>query len=229
MKDTLTELRPTTPWLLHVSTDVVIFTIRDATLQVLLRRRYSESLDRAMWALPGGYLKPVEPLEECAKRTLALQTGLENVYLEQLYTFGRPDRHPKSRVITVSYFALIAYDEPQCHQRREPRNVVWHDARSLPELYLDHAEIVTLADQRLKAKLDYSTIAFQLMPDTFTLSELQNVYELILGESLDKRNFRKRMLAQDYLVDTGEVRRNGSHRPARLYRYSSPGEVHFVK
>ena len=229
VKDTLTELRPTTPWLLHVSTDVVIFTIRNEQLQVLLRQRYSESLERPAWALPGGYLKPVEPLEECAKRTLALQTGLENVYLEQLYTFGRPDRHPKSRVITVSYFALIAFDEPKCRDGSGPRNVVWHDARSLPELYLDHAEIVALADQRLKAKLGYSTIAFELMPETFTLSELQTVYELILGESLDKRNFRKRILSQDHVVDTGKVRRNASHRPARLYRYASPGEVHIIK
>lgn len=230
MNSTLTELRPTTPWLLHVSTDIVIFAVRDEQMRVLLRQRYSDALDRHSWALPGGYLKPTEPLEDCARRTLNLQTGIKDLYLEQLYTFGRPDRHPKSRVITVSYYALIPYDHPQARPETQERlNVEWHNVDDLPTLYLDHAEIVELARQRLVAKLNYSTIAFQLMPDKFTLSELQNTFEIILGEALDKRNFRKRILAQEIIEDTGEFQRLGSHRPARLYRYTSPGEVYFTK
>lgn len=226
MKDTLTQFPTSTAWLLHVSTDVVIFTIFADSLMVLLRQRYSESLKTSSWALPGGYLRPVESLESCAIRTLSQQTGIEDVYHEQLYTFGRPDRHPRSRVITVSYLALMKSREAEGVVKSP--NIQWHPESKLPELYLDHGEIVNIAKQRLVSKLRYSTIAFQLAPDLFTLSELQHIYEVILGESLDKRNFRKRILALEHVEQTDKFRKNGAHRPARLYRYTRPNELHYM-
>lgn len=226
MKKTLTQLPTSTAWLLHVSTDIVVFTIREGRLNVLLRQRYSETLEKSDWALPGGYIRPTEPLEGSAVRTLAHQTGVGDVYLEQLYTFGRPDRHPKSRVITVAYLALISGDHAE--NVIDSPNIRWLDASDLPGLYLDHADIIKLAWTRLVAKLSYSTIAFQLVPELFTLSELQQIYETILGESLDKRNFRKRILALECIEQTEQQRTNRSHRPARLYRYTKANELHYL-
>lgn len=227
MSSTLTQLPTSTAWLLHVSTDVAIFTVRQACLQVLLRQRYSETLKKSDWALPGGYIRPVESLEDCAFRTLTHQTGIRDVYLEQLYTFGRPDRHPKSRVITVSYLALIPGHRAE--SIIDSPNIGWHNVEALPELYLDHADIITLARQRLVSKLGYSTVAFQLVPDQFTLSELQTIYETILGEPLDKRNFRKRILALEFIEQTEQYSRKSSHRPARLYRYIKGNELQYIR
>lgn len=224
---TLTQLPSSTAWLLHVSTDIAIFTVRNGRLEVLLRQRYSDTLNRSDWALPGGYIRPTEPLEHCAERTLAHQTGVTDVYMEQLFTFGRPDRHPRSRVITVGYFGLAP--SHRADQVDASPNIKWHGAGALPRLYLDHADIIELALKRLAAKLDYSSIAFQLVPDVFTLGELQIVYETILGVTLDKRNFRKRILALEHVEDTGQHRRNRSHRPARLYRYTAPEQPHYFK
>ncbi len=227
--NTLTELRSTAPWLVHVSTDIVVFGMGNDGLEVLLRRHPPRSGSDAPWALPGGYVGPVEHLDRSAEHTLAQQTGMNDVYLEQLYTFGRPDRHPASRVITVAYYALMPPQRVAEINARPTPEVRWYPIDQLPDLYLDHTEIVVLARQRLQAKLAYSTIAFQLVPGEFTLSELQRVYETILCESLDKRNFRKRILALDCIEDTGNKRREGSHRPAALYRYKSPGKVHYIK
>ena len=216
MKETLTQLPTSTAWLLHVSTDIVIFSIQNDSLCVLLRQRYSETLNKNDWALPGGYIRPTEPLEQCALRTLIQQTGIREVYLEQLYTFGRPDRHPRSRVVTVSYLALMP-----AHRSKDiidSPNIRWHDLAGLPDLYLDHVDIIRIARHRLVSKLDYSTIAFQLLPESFTLSELQHIHETASGDTLDKRNFRKRILALEYIEETGKYRKNCSHRPARLYR-----------
>lgn len=227
--NTLTELRSTAPWLVHVSTDIVVFGIGDDGLLVLLRRHPPRDGTEAPWALPGGYVGPVEHLDRSAEHTLAQQTGVDNVYLEQLYTFGRPDRHPASRVITVAYFALMPPRRVEEIKARPTPEVRWYPIDDMPGLYLDHAEIVAKARRRLEAKLEYSTIAFQLLATEFTLSEIQRVYETILCEMLDKRNFRKRILALDCIEDTGRKRRDGSHRPAGLYRYKSPGKVHYIK
>ena len=225
MRDTLTEAVGDARF--QVSTDVVIFTIRDESLQVLLRRRESETLDGTFWALPGEYFADLEPLDDCAQRALVEQTGLEDVYLEQLYTFGCPERHPGSRVISVAYFALVCGDrlggvEPD-------GGGTWWDAGRLPPMYLDHDRIVRAARDRLAAKLEYSTIAFQLMPEYFTLSELQSVYETVYGRPVDKRNFRKRVLALEHVEATERKRRNGSHRPARLYRYTARDAIQILK
>lgn len=211
-----------------VSTDIVIFTIQDEKLKVLLIRRAAEPF-KDKWALPGGFVRIDEDLERGAVRELQEETGVAGVYLEQLYTFGRPDRDPRERVITVAYYALVPIDSLHLHAASDAKQVQWFSCQRLPALAFDHKQIIAMARQRLASKLDYSTIALQFMPEKFTLSELQKVYEIILGEKLDKRNFRKRILALKCIKDTGQERRNGSHRPARLYTLTSPRTVEFLK
>ena len=211
-----------------ITTTVVVFTLRDGGLKVLLVRRGSEPF-KSMWALPGGQLGSDEDLDASAMRTLDEGTGVSGVYLEQLYTFGAPQRDPRRRTIAVCYFALVPSERLQLRAALDAEGVGWFSLDELPALAFDHAEMVQVARQRLSAKLAYSTIALQFMPERFTLSELQEVYEAILDEQMDKRNFRKRILAFDQIDETPEVRRNGSHRPARLYRARNPGEVQIIR
>lgn len=211
-----------------VTTDVVIFTLSEESLKVLLIRRAGAPF-QDHWALPGGFVEIDEDLEACALRELEEETGVTGVFLEQLYTFGAPGRDPRERVITVAYYALVPIDRLHLRAASDAREVAWFRCDALPTLAFDHAEIVRMAQQRLSAKLQYSTLALQFMPGRFTLGELQRVYEIILGEPQDKRNFRKRMLAYGCLKDTGTERRNGNHRPARLYTVKSPGEVRIIR
>lgn len=211
-----------------VTTDVVIFTIRDQELNVLLIRRASEPF-RDCWALPGGFVNIDEDLEDCAKRELQEETGITGVYLEQLYSFGTPDRDPRERVISVAYYAMVPSGQINIHAASDAKEVAWFQLINLPALAFDHKVIVDMAHERLLAKLKYSTIALQFMPEKFTLSDLQKVYEIIRGESLDKRNFRKHVLTLDCIKETGEYRRNGNHRPARLYSVKSPGQVEYIR
>jgi len=211
-----------------VTTDIVIFTIRQEELKVLLIKRALPP-HQGEWALPGGFVNLDESLEEGARRELAEETGVTGVYLEQLYTFGQPDRDPRERVITVAYYALIPTDTIEIRAATDAEGVSWFGMNELPELAFDHREILDMAHRRLVDKLDYSTIAFQFMPKEFTLPELQQVYELILGEPLDKRNFRKRILSLDVVKETGEQRKEGAHRPAMLYRLIHPNRVRVIK
>jgi 8-oxo-dGTP diphosphatase len=211
-----------------VTTDIVIFSIREQMLKLLLVRRAREPF-AGTWALPGGFVGIDEDLEACALRELEEETGVTGVYLEQLHTCGSPRRDPRERVISVAYYSLIPSDRLHVRSASDAKAVAWFTLDSLPSMAFDHAEIVAMAHQRLVAKLDYSTIAFQFMPEEFTLSELQTVYEIILGEPLDKRNFRKRVLALERIEKTGQLRRNGNHRPACLYRPKFPGRVEIIK
>ncbi len=211
-----------------VTTDVVIFTIRDAQLKLLLVKRKGEPF-KGKWALPGGFLQLEESLEESARRELEEETGLSGVYLEQLYTFGHPQRDPRERVITIAYYALIPSERIQLRAATDAEAIGWFAMDEVPALAFDHPKIVNVAHHRLVAKLDYSTIAFQFMPGEFTLAELQGVYEMILQEEVDKRNFRKWVLAMEKIEETGDVRRDGAHRPARLYRVKNPGMVEIIK
>ena len=211
-----------------VTTDIVIFTIRQDELKVLLIKRALPP-HRNQWALPGGFIKLEESLEEGAKRELQEETGVTGVYLEQLYTFGRPNRDPRERVITVAYYALIPSDELEPKAASDAENVSWFGLKELPDLAFDHKRILKMAHERLVAKLDYSTIAFQLMPTQFTLSELQQVYEVILREQIDKRNFRKRILSLNLIKETGKERKAGAHRPAKLYSAKNPKRIDFIK
>lgn len=211
-----------------VSADVVIFTIREKQLKVLLIGRGAEPF-KGQWALPGGFVQIDESLDDAARRELEEETGVTGVYLEQLYTFGAPERDPRERVITVAYYALIPSDKLRLQAASDAEAVGWFSLKDLPDLAFDHAEIVAMAHQRLIAKLDYSTIAFAFMPKKFTLTELQGVYEIIRQEVLDKRNFRKWILSLDQIEETDEERRGGIHRPAKLYRAKRPGKVAIIK
>ena len=211
-----------------LTTDIVVFTIRHSELKVLLIKRAEEPY-LGSWALPGGFVEIDESLDDAARRELEEETGVNGVYLEQLYTFGQPDRDPRERVISVAYYALIPSDRLQIRAASDAEAVGWFGLDELPQLAFDHQEILDVALTRLRAKLDYSTIAFQFMPEAFTLSELQAVYELILGEPVDKRNFRKRILALEAISETGDERREGAHRPAKLYRVIDPNTVQIIK
>jgi 8-oxo-dGTP diphosphatase len=197
--------------------DVVIFTLRDDDLQVLLIRRRRPP-HQGMWAIPGGSIQLAEPLEAAALRTLEEETGLVDVYLEQLYTFGAPSRDPRDRVITVAYFAVVPASNVVPCAAEDAERVRWWPIYDLPALAFDHAEILTYALTRLRYKLEYTAVGFELLPEEFTLTELQSAYEIVLGEKLDKRNFRRKILSAGVIESSGRTR-SGEGRPARLYRY----------
>jgi len=201
-----------------LTVDIVIFTLRDNLLQVLLIRRLNQPF-AGCWALPGGFVEEWESLEQAATRELEEETGIQNVYLEQLYTYGDPERDPRGRVVTVAYYALIpAGALVRSEGGSDSSQARWFPINELPELAFDHAEIVTYALRRLRYKLEYSAVGFELLPGEFTLTEIQHTYEIILGEALDKRNFRRRLLDSGIIEPTQE-KRGGEGRPARLYRY----------
>ena len=211
-----------------LTTNIVVFSLGDEQLKLLLVRRRNPPFE-GYWSLPGGVVGEDEDVEANAMRKLEEGTGVSGVYLEQLCTFGAPDRDPRERVVSIAYYALVPSKRLRWRADEHADDVGWFALDELPELAFDHGEMVETAHQRLAAKLDYSTIAFQFMPERFTLSELQNVYQTILNCELDKRNFRKRMLAMDQIRQTPEVRKNGNHRPARLYRVNNPHEVQIIK
>ncbi|MGB4135049.1 MAG: NUDIX domain-containing protein [Microbacterium sp.] len=209
---------------IRVAVSAVIFSLRSAPdgdrLMLPLVPRI-QSPHQGMWALPGGWLDPAEDLDSAASRTLAETTALTPSYLEQLYTFGAVERAP-SRVISIAYWALLRSDlvDAQRSGPEAPENVEWFDVDALPPLAFDHTRIVEYALDRLRNKVGYSRIAAGLLPDEFTLTELREVYEAVLGRRLDPSNFRRLLEGSDELVPT-ESFRVGKHRPARLYRYQS--------
>jgi 8-oxo-dGTP diphosphatase len=211
-----------------VTVDIVVFTIRDQQLKLLLIRRAYPPY-RGKWALPGGFVDIDEGLDEAAIRELREETGVSSVYLEQLYTFGKPKRDPRERVITVAYYALIPSDKMQLQAATDAEAVGWFGMNELPGLAFDHAEIVSMAQRRLVAKLGYSTLAFQFLPEAFTLHELQDIYEIICQQTVDKRNFRKWVLGLDQIEETGGKRTGSAHRPAKLYRKKYPDKVEIIK
>ena len=200
-----------------VTVDVVVFTIHDNDLKVLLIQRAGEPFE-GMWALPGGFVGMRESLRRAAWRELKEETGVSAAFLEQLGAFGHPDRDPRERVITVAYYALVPFDRLKIHAASDARDARLFSITDLPELAFDHPKILRRARERLKTKLDDAVVALQLVPEAFTLSELQRVHEVILDAAIDKRNFRKRLLKLGLVEPAGAERRTGPHRPARLYR-----------
>jgi 8-oxo-dGTP diphosphatase len=201
-----------------VTVDVVLFTLRDQDLQVLLVKRGNWPFE-GDWAIPGGFVRMDEPLEAAARRELMEEAGVSDVYLEQLYTFGDPDRDPRTRVITVAYMAVVSADQISLHAGSDATDARWWSMSALPErLAFDHAEILTYALTRRRYKLEYTAVGFQILPEEFTLPELQVAYEIILGEELDKANFRKKLARGNVVEATGRFRQT-SGRPAELYRY----------
>ncbi len=202
---------------LRVTVDIVIFTILDGRLHVLLVRRGVAPFE-GKWAIPGGFVLEDESLDEAARRELVEETGVSDVYLEQLYSFGEPKRDPRGRVVTVTYFALIAAGTVRGGS--DAAEARWHPMKSLPPLAFDHAEILEYALERLRNKLEYTTVGFQFLPREFTLSELQQVYETILDKRLDKRNFRRKIGLLGIVRATGRSRSAG-RRPAKLYSFQA--------
>ena len=205
-----------------VAVDIAIFTLRgDALMVLLIKRRFPPF--QGMWAMPGGFVNIDETLEDAARRELQEETGVVDVYLEQLYTFGSPERDPRTRVISVAYFALIPSGEVFLQAGDDAAETGWFAMNDLPPLAFDHAQILDYALTRLQYKLEYTDVGFQLLPEEFTLTELQSAYEIVLGEKLDKRNFRRKILQANILCEVGNFR-VGEGRPAKLYRYREDAE-----
>jgi len=203
------------PQRLLVTVDVVIFTLRENDLNVLLvKRKYEPFINH--WAIPGGFVNADESLEDAARRELEEETGVGDVYLEQLYTFGKVERDPRGRVVTVAYFALVPFTAVRGGS--DASEARWWPVNDLPTLAFDHTDILAYAIKRLRYKLEYSAVGFQLLPEKFTLTELQQAYEIVLGEKLDKRNFRRKILEANIIEEAG-MRREGEGRPARMYRF----------
>jgi 8-oxo-dGTP diphosphatase len=226
---------------LSVAVDVALVSAFDGHLYTLLTRR-REHPHKDRWSLPGGFVGPSESLDDAAARTLRDKAGLSNVFLEQLYTFGDPHRDPRTRVISVAYYALIEKARFVNTAARgdaviTPRlRVPWRgetggavhpigaDGHDLP-LAFDHADILGVAVKRLRGKLDYAPIGFQLLGETFTLLDLQRVHETVLGRTLNKDSFRRRMLASGLLKATGRAQQGVEHRPAELFRFARRSAV----
>jgi 8-oxo-dGTP diphosphatase len=204
---------------MKVTVDIVVFTIQSEALKVLLVKRGIDPFKDKM-ALPGGFVLTSEGLDDAALRELREETGVSDLYLEQLYSFGDPGRDPRDRVVTVAYYALISADRSRLTPGTDATEAAWYPLSKLPPLAFDHRQILDYAIERLRNKLEYTTVGFQLLPERFTLTELQGVYEAILGKKLDKRNFRRKIELLKILKPTSEYRR-GDQRPARLYRFAA--------
>ena len=201
-----------------LTVDCVIFGLDEsAKLKILLIQRGHDPYE-GQWALPGGFVDMDEPLEEAALRELKEETGVENVFIEQLYTFGSPHRDPRGRVVTVVYYALINLAEYRIAADSDARDVRWFPVDDLPTLAFDHAAILEVAIKRLRSKMQYQPVGFELLPDSFTLTHLQQLYETILGKNLNKRNFRTKFLKMDILKEVS-ILRGVAHRPAQLYAF----------
>jgi 8-oxo-dGTP diphosphatase len=202
-----------------LTVDCVVFGLQqDAALKVLLIRRKLEPY-RGSWSLPGGFVQIAESVDAAAARELKEETGVENAYLEQLYTFGQPDRDPRDRVVSVTYYALVNLQAHPLQAATDASDAQWFELSAVPEMGFDHDRILACAIARLRAKIRYEPIGFELLPKTFTLSQLQQLYEQILERDLDKRNFRKKLLKMDLLIDTGQKETGVSHRAAKLYQF----------
>jgi len=205
-----------------VSVDTVVFGVDDEGLKVLLLQRDAEPF-AGWWALPGGFVHEDEELDEAAMRALSSKTRLSKIYLEQLYTFGGRGRDPRGHVIAVAYYGLVRLRDHRVRAATGARDVAWFRVDQLPKLPFDHNRIVEVALDRLRGKVTYQpSLVFELMPPRFTLTQLQQLYEAILGTPLDKRNFRKKMLTVWRIVAETEERTEGTvGPPARLYTFDS--------
>ena len=211
----------------QVAVDMVVFIIINDQLSILLIKRGVPPF-KNQWALPGGRVNKNEPLEDAAARELAEETGVKDVYLEQLFTFGAPFRDPRGRVISVAYFALIN-KKPKLFSDTDAVDARWFSVKKLAKLAFDHNQIVSYALKRLRWKLEYTNIAANLLPRHFTLSELRKVYEIILGRKLDRRNFRKKIFSLNLVKPIGKKKKGVAYRPPQLWRFWSQKHVILIK
>jgi 8-oxo-dGTP diphosphatase len=201
-----------------LTVDCVVFGYDEGELKVLLIERALDPF-KGTWALPGGFVRVDETLDEGARRELTEETGIKSVFLEQLYTFGAVDRDPRERVVSVAYYSLVKLSDHRARAATDAANAEWFPISKTPKLAFDHAEILRMAVARLKGNVRYEPIGFELLPPKFTLSQLQHLYEAVLGIALDKRNFRKKVLSFGLLVPLKETAMAGRHRPAQLFRF----------
>jgi 8-oxo-dGTP diphosphatase len=201
-----------------LTVDCVVFGLDEDELEVMLIRRGLEPF-AGRWALPGGFVHIDETLDDAARRELEEETGLRKVYLEQLFTFGAVDRDPRERIVTVAYYALVKLSDHKVRAATDATDAAWFSLSDLPELAFDHQHILEVALDRLKSKVRYQPIGFELLPRKFTLTQLQRMYEIILDRPLDKRNFRKKILGMELLIELDEVQKDVAHRAARLYKF----------
>ncbi len=202
-----------------LTVDAVVFGFDEAELKVLLIKRGLAPF-KGRWALPGGFVRVQETLDDAVRRELEEETGLHQVYLEQLYTFGEVKRDPRERVVSVAYYALVKMADHSTRAATDASDAQWFPVAATPPLAFDHATILQTGLERLRGKLRYQPIGFELLPEKFTLSQLQHLYETVLGTAIDKRNFRKKVLGFDLLEALDETNRDGPHRPAQLHRFN---------
>lgn len=206
---------------IKIAVDNCIFTVIGKELYILLIQMKKKPF-AGKWALPGGLVSDRETLHHAAVRVLEKQTGVKDVYLEQLFTFDRPDRDPFGRVLSTAYLALVPYENIILKTTEKYAGVKWQKFSDRPDrLAYDHPEIAAYAKKRLEWKIEYSNVVWSLLPDKFTLTELREVYEAILGKKLDKRNFNKKIISSGLLDATGKKSARGAHRPAALYRFKT--------
>lgn len=205
---------------IRLSVDAVVFGYEAGIISVLLIKRKYEPF-KGKWAIPGGFVLQNESLEEAVERELKEETGIEINYLEQLYTFGNPKRDPRSRVVSIAYFGLIKPSAFKIFANTDAEEVQWFKIIELPSLSFDHDEILTMAITRLQGKITYEPIGFELLDTKFTFSDLEKLYATLLGRSIDRRNFRKKMLSLNILDELDEKISKGSGRPANLFKFNN--------
>ena len=201
-----------------VSVDIIVFGFEDSKLKLLIGKRQMDP-GRGEWSLYGGFVGAMESVDEAANRVLFELTGLRNLYMKQVHTFGAVERDPGERVISVAYCALINVKDYDRHLLEE-HGVQWVELNKMPRLYSDHNDMVKRAITLLRRRINTEPLSFNLLPDLFTLTQLQHVYEAVLGEEIDKRNFRKRIKSIDFIEKTELIDKLTSKRGAALYRFN---------
>lgn len=204
----------------NLSIDCVVFGFENSRLEVLLIKRKLEP-EKDKWALPGGFILKDESLDDAAVRILEETSSVKNIYLEQIHTFGDVNRYPLRRVITIGYYALIDPDKHSLKPGIDTTDVKWFPVNDLPEVPFDHNEIIDAALEKLRKQVRTEPVGFELLPKKFTLTQLQILYESILGTQLDKRNFRKKILGLKILIALDEYQKSVAHRAARLYKFDT--------
>ncbi len=211
-----------------LTVDCVVFGLDEDDLKLLLIQRDLEPFE-GQWALPGGFVRVGESTDDAARRELREETGLQKVFLEQLYTFGKPDRDPREHIVSVAHYALVRMSDHRVQAATDARNAAWFAIDDASKLAFDHDKIVKTAHERLRGKVRYQPIGFELLPARFPLRSLQHLYEVILERPLDKRNFRKKILSMDVLEELDEIETDVAHRAARLYRFDKRKYRRLVK